>query len=554
MARHEVGRADQRSTRRGGRTLFAIALVWGLAAGAPGQTTEFVSKHTDGTAATGHSREPAVAAGGRYVAFLSDATNLVDNDTNNATDIFVHDLQTGVTERVSVTSGGAQADGPSWAPTISADGRYVAFNTAADNIHGGFVLNGGGPIALHDRVAGTTIIVTIEADFGYPIGTGAPALSGNGRFIAFATGERIFADDNLGHGDIFYYEIPTGNYILASVNLSGDYPDSHSGDPSVSYSGQYVAYVSSATDIAAGDALGNWDIFVRDAFSTNPSVRVSVATGGIEADANSDVPVISGDGKFVAFRSFATNLVGAGNDTNGFDDIFLHQLATSTTTRVSVSTTGVEADGWSHSESPAISEDGSLIAFGSFAETLDPSDTNFPWMDVFVHNRVTGETKLVSVATGGAQGDFNSPSNETGIGSGLSMSGDGNVLAFDSTASTLHAGDGASTDIFVVLADTDGDGISDDWETNGVPIAGSASRLMLPGADPMHKDLYFEVDVMEGRWPEDEVAQMLIDAFADSPVPNPDGIDGITVHFESALPGGWSTRTTWPWWIVPAAG
>lgn len=528
---------------RSGGTLLVMACALGGVGGALvqdafGQSTDFVSKHTDGTAGTGHSRRPVVAAGGRYVAFESDATNLVDNDTNGFTDVFVHDLQTGVTERVSVTSAGAQGDGGSFSPAISADGRYVAFNTDAPNIYGGVLLDCCGPIALHDRTVGTTIIVTIDADLGFPVGAGRPALSGNGRFVAFSTVSRMFTNDSMGLPDIYYYEIATGAKFLISKNLAGTYPDSSSVDPDVSYSGQHVAYRSFATDLVAGDTLGHPDIFVRDAFSATPSIRVSVDSAGVEADGASEFPAISGDGKFVAYKSFATNLLGAGNDTNGFDDIFVHEIATSQTTLVSQSTGGAQADGWMHSDAPAISEDGSLVVFGAFSETLDASDTNFPWMDVFIRNRITGETTLASVATDGTQGDFNSPSNNTGIGSALSMSADGNVLAFDSLATTLHAGDGTSADIFVVNADTDGDGLSDDWETNGVPIAGSASRLMLPGANPMHKDLYFEVDVMVGRWPEDAVTQMLIDAFANSPVPNPDAITGITVHFESALPGG----------------
>ncbi len=292
------------------------------------QTTERVSVATGGAQATGTSFTGAISADGRFVAFYSDAINLVSGDTNAAFDVFVHDRQTGTTERVSVATGGVQAiGGDSYAPSISADGRFVAFYSLATNLVSGDT-NAAFDVFVHDRQTGTT--------------------------------ERV--------------SVATGG---AEANNTSLYPV-------ISADGRFVAFWSDATNLVSGDTNAAYDVFVHDR-QTGTTERVSVATGGGQATGGSYSPSISADGRFVAFYSLATNLVGS--DTNGKADVFVHDRQTGTTERVSVATNGAQATG-GDSANPAISADGRFVAFESDATNLIGGDGN-GFRDIFVRDRGT---------------------------------------------------------------------------------------------------------------------------------------------------------------------
>ena len=322
---------------------------------------------------------PAISGDGRLVAFYSSASNLVPDDTNLTGDIFVHDRDTGITTRVSVASGGAQANDESWYPAISGDGRYVAFISNASNL--------------------------------------------------------VPDDTNLVQ-DIFVHDINTGSTTRVSVATSGAQATGASWYPSITTEGRYVAFSSYASNLVTGDANGFQDIFVHDR-TTGSTTRVNVTGDGTEADADSQNAAISANGRFVAFASGASTLVAGA--ASGFWDIFVKDRDTGATTRVSVSTSGLlenESSGW-----PALSADGRYVAFHSIANNLVTGDTNFT-SDIFVHDRDTAATTRVSLTSGGVQGNNGSAY--------AALSADGHIVAFESAATDLVTGDtNGSIDVFV---------------------------------------------------------------------------------------------------------
>ena len=223
-----------------------------------------------------------------------------------------------------------------------------------------------------------------------------------------------------------------------SVSSSGVEGDSHSYTPSITADGRFVVFDSYASNLVAGDTNGFRDVFVHDR-ATGTTERVSVASGGAEGNSNSYRHSISADGRFVAFWSDGSNLVTG--DTNSAGDIFVRDRITGTTERVSVDSNG--AEGNSECYYASISADGRWVAFASSSTNLVPGDTNGFW-DVFVHDRTTGMTERVSVATSAAQGNNDSNSSSAAI------TPDGRFVTFESNASNLVAGDtNQAGDIFV---------------------------------------------------------------------------------------------------------
>ncbi len=381
--------------------------------------TRMVSVSSDGEQANSTSNTPALSADGRFVAFLSYSTNLVPSDTNGRTDVFVHDRQTGLTERINVDSDGNQANDESDAPAISADGRFVAFVSSASNLVSSDT-NGRSDIFVHDRQTGRTERVSVdsagnEADDG----SDAPAISANGRFVAFVSSAANLApSDTNGRSDIFVHDRQTGRTELISVDSAGNEADDGSDAPAISANGRFVAFVSSAANLVPSDTNGSRDVFVHDR-QTEQTERVSVDSAGGQADDASRSPSLSSDGQLVAFASDAQNLVP--RDTNRDRDVFVHDRRTGVTERVSVNSAGYgsiqPADG------SVISGDGRFVAFHATDGNLVADDTNRR-RDVFVRDRQLGTTEQVSVDDSGNQGDDRSVS--------PAISGDGQVVAFAS--------------------------------------------------------------------------------------------------------------------------
>lgn len=330
--------------------------------------------------------------------------------------------------------------GTSSKPSVSADGRYIAFKSSARNLAAGD-LNGMDDIFVHDTLTGTNRRASVNsAGIEGNSYSDDPVLSADGRFVAFYSTATNLAGDRSG---VFVHDTQTGTTTRASVNSAGDRANEPGRQPSLSGDGRYVAFASTSKYLVPGDNNGSEDIFVRDTLS-GTTARVSVSSSGVEANLSSTSPAMSADGRYVAFISVATNLVTG--DTNSVDDVFVHDRQTGTTTRVSVNSAGVQ--GSDNSDSPVISADGRFVAFVSYASNLVAGDTNATY-DIFLHNTRSGKTTRVSV-------------NDTGVGGNGSsanptMSADGRYIAFDSVADNLVAGDtnGSNNDVFIHDRKTD---------------------------------------------------------------------------------------------------
>ena len=419
------------------RTVVVLAMFACASKPAMAQALTRVSVDSSGNEGDGNSSVPALSADGRIAVFVSDSTNLVPSDTNDVSDVFVHDLATGVTERVSVDSSGAQGNDDSDQPAISSDGRYVAFQSLASNLVAGDT-NATADIFLHDRQSGSTVRVSVDS-------TGAqsnswcesPSISADGQVVSFwSSASNLVPGDTTGFGDVFVHDMATGTTEIVSVDSSGAQGNSTSFANGISGDGTIVVFESHATNLVAGDTNGARDVFIHDR-STGTTERMSVDSSGIQGNQESELGFISGDGNVVAFTSYATNLVPA--DSNLTLDVFVRDRVTGTTELADVDSAGNQGDNWSYGAS--LSSDGRLVAFGSASDNLVANDKN-QQADTFVHDRTTGKTDLMTITDLGVQGDSSS--------AGGDISADGLTVGFWSAATNLVPNDGnGRADAFV---------------------------------------------------------------------------------------------------------
>lgn len=467
--------------------LAMTALIIGTAIGmarVEAGTTERVSVDPDGKQSNGYSDWSSISDDGRYVAFSSDATNLVPTppDTNNNRDIFVYDRLTKKTTRMSVGPAGAWGDGMSHRPVISGNGRHVAFSSRATTLVANDS-NGFQDIFVHDRDPdgngtfdegnGVTSRVSLGPGGAQAIGADCdhPVLSATGRFVAFDSfAANLVSDDTNNSCDIFVHDrdpdeddvFDEGNGVTVRVSVSsaGIQGNNNSYFPSISANGRYVAFQSDAWNLVTPD--GNWrcDIFIHDRDPDANGVydegnglttRISNGVGGAQANGNSHIPGISADGRHVAYYSNATNLVIG--DTNNTWDFFVHDLDTGITDRVSVATSGAEGDRSSEARDhpPAVSANGQFVVFDSYATNLVADDTNEYW-DVFIRDRGAPDdngvfrsenatTTRVSVGINGAEGNYESK--------WPAITPDGRYVTFTSSSNSFILGDTGQWDIFV---------------------------------------------------------------------------------------------------------
>jgi Tol biopolymer transport system component len=264
---------------------------------------------------------------GRYVVFMSAATNLVLGDTNGVNDVFVHDRRTRGTSRVSVSSGGFESSG--------------------------------------------------STQFG-------AGISGNGRYVTFAADDgELVVDDANGVRDVFVHDRRTGRTSRISVSSTGIPGDGLSNTGSISGDGRYVSFHSRAGNLVPGDTNGVVDVFVHDQWTGRTS-RIDVSSTGSQANIDTHLHSVSENGRFVVFCSAASNLVPG--DTNDLADVFVRDLRARPTVRVDLSGTGEQANGECHGYSPSLSRDGRYVAYFSDATNLVPGDTNGVG-DAFVYDR-----------------------------------------------------------------------------------------------------------------------------------------------------------------------
>lgn len=328
---------------------FTAIVVRDLATGAD-ERVDVSSDEVGGTCpptASGscESFRPAISADGRYVTFYSNQTNLVAGDTNDGVDVFVRDRVDGTTERVNLALGGGQSSDAASAVRdprlgISGDGRFVAFESYAIDLVAGTPAFLANRIYVRDRVAGTTDVVSVPTG-GAPasaVQAASPSISADGRYVAFASLETsLVAGDTNGFEDVFVRDRTAGTTVRASLSGAGEQAacppfvtlGGCTRDPVISADGRFVAFRSRATNLALSDTNNREDVFVRDLVAATTELA-SVASDGTQGNGNSGEAhftndetriAVSADGRFVAFTSDATNLVAA--DTNGLEDVFV---------------------------------------------------------------------------------------------------------------------------------------------------------------------------------------------------------------------------------------
>jgi Tol biopolymer transport system component len=416
-----------------------VTLSPAAAAADSGGQTRLVSVSSRGVQGNDFSAAPVLNSGGRYLAFVSRASNLVPGDTNGADDVFIRDLSRGRTDRVSVSSSGAQADGGSYSAAISANGRYVAFVSTSTNLSPG-QHHGAAAVYVRDVRAGKTEVVSVSRD-SEQLGDGSfsvhPSVSANGRYIAFESdaSNLVPGDTNIA-SDVFVRDRLHETTSRVSVSSTDRQAKGTSLEPVISANGRFVAYYSSARNLVPGPTNSSWGVFVRDMF-TGVTSRVSLSSAG--ALGSGGQPAISATGRYVAFAGW---MPGDPPPTNGVNSIYVRDRRLGTTTRASVSSDGNPANGTSNFA--AISADGRHIGFISDGSNLVPGDTNGS-MDVFVHDLRNGTTSRVNVSSGGAQAVLENTSGPP------SITADGRLVAFASAAGNLVPGDtnGILADVFI---------------------------------------------------------------------------------------------------------
>ena len=400
---------------------------------------ERVSVASNGRQANGNSEEPSISSDGRIIAFISDATNLVTGDTNGVADVFVHDMDTGITERVSESSAGIQGNNDADTLSLSSNGRFVAFGSLATNLVAGDT-NAVIDVFVHDRNTGTTERVSISTAGAEANNESfSPAVSSDGRFVAFQSdATNLVPFDTNANSDIFVHDRTAGVTERVSVASDGTQGNGDSIFAAISSNGRFVAFTSEATNLVAGDTNNKADIFVHDRQKDTTERIAEPAEFNTGSGIIIVAPAISPDGGFLGFRSNADDLVPG--DTNNSFDTFLIECDTLMVERTSVSSSEVEGN--ADSDRPSISSNNRYVVFPSIATNLVSQDTNGS-EDIFVRDRDEGRTRRVSLAFDGSESDSNSFS--------AVISGDGRFVAFTSFAENLVAGDtNGFLDIFVI--------------------------------------------------------------------------------------------------------
>ncbi|MHB1457251.1 MAG: chitobiase/beta-hexosaminidase C-terminal domain-containing protein, partial [Armatimonadota bacterium] len=347
-------------------------------------TTERVSVSASAEQGNNESGFEGLSMSGdsRYIAFSSIATNLVSGDNNGRCDIFVKDRVTGAVRIASLSSSGTLGNNVSIKPCISTDGRYVTFESFASNLVSGDN-NGQCDVFMRDLINNTTTRISVssteqQADYD----SHNPSISSNGRYVAFQSyAHNLVPEDTGTTSGIFIRDLVNGTTELVSLSSIGIPSNAYNGNPSISSDGRYVAFESSATNLITGDTNGQDDIYVRDTLTDTISL-VSISTSGSQGNGRSFTPCINADGRYVAFESSATNFVPG--DINGHGDMFIRDITTGITEMVSVSSAGEYQNHQSYS--PSISANGRYVAFCAYSNNLVPDDTNGMW-DAFLRDR-----------------------------------------------------------------------------------------------------------------------------------------------------------------------
>jgi parallel beta-helix repeat protein len=415
---------------------FGFLLTTNTASAATNGTTTIISVTDNGTQADGSSTTVSMSNDSRYIAFASNANNLVPNDTNGVSDIFVKDTLTNTIKRISVSSNGTQSNGASTYPSISGNGEYVTYRSTATNLVANVQF--GNPsttnVYLYNMLTGDTTLIsedstgTMEGNGNSYTGVGS-SISDNGRYVVFySSASNLVTGDTNGYQDTFIRDtvLNTTTRIMGindtQLNAGGE-------DCAISGNGQYVAFISSASNLVSTpisyNGVNYWNLFLYNL--SNGSIQlITNGINGTAANSNTMITDIDDDGSSIVYYSVASNLVP--NDTNNAGDVFLYNTKTNTTTLIS---NGINGPSNGQSWFPAISKDGHYIAYSSMATNLIANDTNTEW-NYYLYNT---ETKTNSLISAGLDGN-------PGLGGSFTLekpaiSNDGQYIAFVSAETNL---------------------------------------------------------------------------------------------------------------------
>ncbi len=364
-------------------------------------SVEAISVSSAEVLGSGLSFSAGLTEDGRYVLITSESSNLVSGDTNGVTDVFLRDRTLGTTVRVSVGDGEEEANAESTLGNVTSDGRYVVFTSDATNLVSGDT-NLQTDLFLRDTVSGSTVRLNVNSDDEEADASAySPFITPDGEFAIFATeATNLVPGDTNAQSDVFIVTLATGDIERVSVSSSEVEGDDYSGAVGFAYmsaDARYVVFDSNATNLVAGDTNAALDIFVRDR-TLGTTERLSVSSSEVQGNGDSSYPYISSDGQFVSFISDATNLVTG--DVNGVTDVFVRDLVSGTTQRVSTDSSATESNG--ASSFPYVSDSGRFVVFSSDATNLVTGDTN-AGADSFIHDTLSGTTERISLTEGGVE-------------------------------------------------------------------------------------------------------------------------------------------------------
>jgi Tol biopolymer transport system component len=463
-------------------TALWIAATTGLAT-AQDQTRR-LSSNAAGDPGSGDSIHATVSADGNFVAFASIADDLVPNDTNGHSDIFLFDRVAGTLERVSVATDGSEANYESYMPSLSADGRYVAFGSVATNLGGGSKIIG--EIFVRDRVAGTTTCVSVDAS-GAPANrySEGPSISGDGNRITFGSyATNLDPADTNGAYDVFVHDVSAGTTSLVSVTSSGVVGDAISFGALLSSDGKHVSFFSQATNFPnAPTSFGT--AYVKD-LDTGNLERVDVDSTGAFPAIGASPNGISNDGSIVLL---VTGQALVPEDTNSKADAYVRDRTNGVTERASLATGGGQITGVA---AAGMSNDGRFVGFLSVADDATFDDHN-GFLDLIIHDRVLGISTLVSRGTLDERIAHYPYLEPYGSDPGRWISDDGSQIVFESDTPDLVSGDTTGlADVF--LRSLDRHAATTTHYGSGWPGTGGVIPTLSPRTPP-YRGAQLDVDV-----------------------------------------------------------
>mgnify|MGYP001333993671 FL=1 len=369
-------------------------------------TFRLVSKAWDGSASNNNSYVWDISHNGRFITFASSATNLVQNDTNNKSDVFVYDQTTDQIRRVSVSSTGTQSDGDSSLPVISGDGRYVAFMSGSKNLVTGDT-NNSTDVFVHDLQTKQTTVVSVTSSGEFRTGSAGNALSisTNGRYVLFGSTARLV--DTTGMNGYLHDRYTAQTYRVTRRYWDGGAPWTSLNplrDISITDDGRYVVYISDAGNIIPNDYNGAADVYIYDRL-LDQTTSITELTGAGGGNLVNYISSITSDGAYIIFTSTPTNIIP--DDTNNVRDVVLYHVATGITELLSITATGMQGN--ADSAVVVLSNDASTAAFITEADNFAPVTGQY---NLFVKSVILPTTRptaptLLTPITGTSTTDTN---------------------------------------------------------------------------------------------------------------------------------------------------